>query len=159
MRDSHAGHPTLVPHVPHQIAEIWEKVGPTRGRNVLPGPPSEQFPHLRFACRVDLDTHDPHDHSNVHPRRDGALGRPYHSTLCGREWGPSAPPPKEQPPWNLSGTRDRKGDDSLESERPRAFHRRGRRAQAREISQVPMTDRGALGRVRLARVRESATTP
>jgi hypothetical protein len=26
-------------------------------------------------------------------------------------------PPKEQPPWNLSGTRDRKGDDSLESRR------------------------------------------
>lgn len=33
------------------------------------------------------------------------------------------PPPKEQPPWNLSGTRDRKGDDSLESEDERGTPR------------------------------------
>ena len=61
-----------------------------------------------------------------------------------------ARPPKEQPPWNLSGNRDRKGDDSLESEGVRVFHRRGRQARSflkrgvREISQVPMTDRGVL---------------
>lgn len=34
-----------------------------------------------------------------------------------RERAGKCPPPKEQPPWKLSGTRDRKGDESLESER------------------------------------------
>ena len=51
-------------------------------------------------------------------RREAPVRTAIHSTLCGREQGPrprEAVPPKEQPPWNLSGTRDRKGDDSLES--------------------------------------------
>ena len=62
------------------------------------------------------------------------------------------PPPKEQPPWNLSGTRDRKGDDSLESEDARPTGTQASTdgvgeaqhiwARSREISQVLMTDRG-----------------
>ena len=51
-------------------------------------------------------------------------------------------PPKEQPPWNLSGTRDRKGDDSLERERSDDERSTdGVGGVSREISQVLMTDR------------------
>lgn len=76
---------------------------------------SDHFPHTKFASCVDLDTPDRHDVSNVPVRRDGALWWPFHSTLCGRE-RVRARRRRSNRPWKLSGTRDRKGDDSLESE-------------------------------------------
>lgn len=51
---------------------------------------------------------------DAHSRRDGALGR--QRIRPPAEESGLAPPPKEQPPWKLSGTKDRRGDDSLESE-------------------------------------------
>lgn len=53
--------------------------------------------------------------TNVQPRRETRVGRPLIRPFA-EESGRIRPPPKEQPPWNLSGTKDRKGDDSLESE-------------------------------------------
>ena len=102
-----------------------------------------QFPHIRPSWRVDLACA-----GGSH--RPNAEGPPRWRTLGGQSFDPlrkraglsCVRPPKEQPPWNLSGTRDRKGDDSLESERSDDERSTdGVGGVSREISQVLMTDR------------------
>lgn len=115
-------------------------------------------PQIYPTRRVDLGHRPRHDPPTSQTRREGAVraGHTFDplrkSAPRRRPKGGGQAPPKEQPPWNLSGTRDRKGDDSLESEDAGPTGAQASTdgvgeahhiwAASREISQVLMTDKG-----------------
>jgi len=115
---SHAPQPRLAARVQSAAAAGWLRAS-------FCGPVPPPTPRITNLAALTLKGAPATIRPTSEPRREAPVRTAIHSTLCGREQGLRAVPPKEQPPWNLSGTRDRKGDDSLESGRG-ARNRRNR---------------------------------